>query len=113
MAYEIGDDVVLTVKFRKRTDKTLVDPTVWQVRSRPPADADSPIDEETVVFGAPAGVFTTLASVSTGEFTITLSTDRANKNHVGRWVVWVTLTGAAGKGSRSYHVVVDPEALPV
>lgn len=113
MAYEIGDDIAITAKFRRSTDKALIDPTAWQVRVQPPEDAPGgALPEETVLFGGPSGAYVTLSKIADGHFEILLSTDRANGQHAGRWTLWVTAIGV-GKSSRSHHVVVDPPALDV
>jgi hypothetical protein len=111
MAYELGADIVVTVKFRRR-DGVLIDPTAWQVRVQPPVDAGSPLAEETVIYGGVAGAYVTLSTIATGWYEMLLSTSRSTLAHAGRWTLWVTSTGT-GKASRSCHVVVDPPVITI
>ena len=94
MAYTIGDEIKIVVKFS--VAQTLTDPTAWQIEIKPP--------------NAVAYVVTypdsTIVRDAAGSFTITLDTDRANGDHAGRWCLWVTSTGTA-KASKPGFVVVD------
>jgi len=105
MAYEPGDDIVTTVKWRRRSDRTLVEPGAFQVLVRPPQDVSNPLPDETVV-GDAAGAYVTTTKVADGHHEFLLSTDRAEPKHSGRWKLWVTSTGA-GKASRSHFIHVE------
>ena len=104
MAYEIGDDIVITIKWRSRADNELVEPTDFQVRLQPPND-----QAEQVLVG---GIASQLTKIADGHWELLISTDRADDDDAGYWVGWVTSTGT-GKASQSFRVTVEPATLTV
>lgn len=104
MAYEIGDDVVVTMKWRRRSDGALLNPTAIQVLLQPPNDQAL----QTLVYG----VASEITKIADGHYELLVSTSATNELDAGRWTYWVTSTGT-GKASQSGSFVVEPPALEV
>lgn len=104
MAYEIGDDIVITLKWRRRSDNALIEPSGFQVRLQPPNDQA----EQLLV----SSVATELTKIADGHWELLIETDRADGDDAGAWIAWVSSTGT-GKASQSHRITVEPPALPV
>ena len=103
MAIELGDDIVWTLKWRKRSDRTLVEPTTIRCEVQPPNSQA----KDTINKGDAE-----LSKIADGHYELTTATDRDDLDDVGRWDLTVTSTGT-GKGAQSgFAMVQGPRVSP-
>lgn len=103
MATELGDDIVWTLKWRKRSDNSLVEPNAIRCELQPPNSQA----KETYAKADPE-----LSKIADGHYELTTTTDRDDLDDVGRWDLTVTSTGTGKGGQSGFAMVGAPRVTP-